>query len=464
MNQPLEYWSLLELSGELKRGAISSMEVTAAQLERIAKVDGVYQSYVTVMADRAMAQAEQADTEIARGQWRGPLHGVPIALKDLCFTKMAPTTAGMSIYKDRVPDYDATVVERLDQAGAVTLGKLKMTEGAGGSHHPTVSAPRNPWNTDYWPGVSSSGSGVATAAGLCFGSLGSDTGGSIRFPSSACGITGIKPTWGRVSRYGIFTLADSLDHVGPMARSVGDAAAILGMIAGSDPRDPTALNAPVPDYLSGLAGGIRGLRIGIDRSFAGDGSDDEVMAALSEAERVLVALGAMIKPVNFPSVDSLIGSWMPIVGLEIADAHRETYPARAAEYGALGGMIEMGLAATPLAIAQAGRVRREFCGRVDALWDDIDLLLVPALPMTVPTAAQMETLNQDFGHMTRLVRFTIPFDLTGSPTISLPCGFSRNGLPLGVQLVGRHLSEPLLCQAGHAFQQISDWHTHHPAI
>jgi amidase len=464
MTVPLEYWSLLRLSEEIHSGGISSAEVTAAQLARIEKIDGIYQSYVTVMAERAMAQAAQADAEIAAGRWRGPLHGIPIALKDLCFTKAAPTTAGMSIHKDRVPDFDATVVERLDQAGAVTLGKLKMTEGAGGSHHPSVPAPRNPWNTDYWPGVSSSGSGVATAAGLCFGSLGSDTGGSIRFPSSACGITGIKPTWGRVSRHGIFTLADSLDHVGPMARSAADAAAILGVIAGSDPNDPTALNAPVPDYLAGLGVSIRGLRIGIDMAYAGQGSDPEILAALDDAVRVLAALGAAIKPVAFPSVDHLIGSWMPIVGLEIADAHRDTYPARAAEYGALAGMIDMGLNASPLAIAEAGRARRAFCGRVDALWSDIDLLLVPALPMTVPTATEMDVLNQDFAQMSRLVRFTIPFDLTGSPTISLPCGFSKNGLPLGVQLVGRHLSEPLLCQAGYAFQRLTDWHTRHPAI
>lgn len=464
MSQPLEYWSLLQVSDAIHCGRVTSTEVTTAQLDRIARIDGSYRSYVTVLADRALAQAAQADAEIARGQWRGPLHGVPIALKDLCFTTAAPTTAGMAIHRDWVPDYDATVVTRLNRAGAVTLGKLKMTEGAGGSHHPTVAPPRNPWNIEYWPGVSSSGSGVATAAGLCYGALGSDTGGSIRFPSSACGITGVKPTWGRVSRYGIFTLADSLDHVGPMARTAGDAAAILGAIAGSDPNDPTALNAPVPDYLAGLGGGIRGLRIGLDRSYAVDDSDPEVVAAWETALRVFADLGAEIKAVAFPSVDKLVASWMPIVGLEIADAHRDTYPARASEYGALAGMIEMGLAATPLAIAEAGRIRRDFCGRVDALWDEIDVLLIPSLPMTVPTAAEMETVNQDFAQMTRLVRFTIPFDLTGSPTISLPCGFSKNGLPLGIQLVGRHLSEATLCRAGYAFQQISDWHTHHPVI
>jgi amidase len=202
MDTPLHYRSLTDLSDALRRRELSSVEVTAALLDRIAATEPQTLSYVTVMADAAMAQARTADEDIARGDWRGPLHGVPIALKDLCFTRNAPTTAGMTILKDFVPGYDATVVERLNAAGAVTLGKLKMTEGAGGDHHPAIAPPRNPWNPDYWTGASSSGSGVATAAGLCFGSLGSDTGGSIRFPSSACGITGIKPTWGRVSRHG----------------------------------------------------------------------------------------------------------------------------------------------------------------------------------------------------------------------------------------------------------------------
>lgn len=460
----VEYWSLRRLSEALRRREISAVEATGAMLERIAAVDGACQSYVTVTADRALDQARRADTEIARGQWRGPLHGVPIALKDLCFTTYAPTTAGMSIHKDWAPPYDSTVGRRLDQAGAVTLGKLKMTEGAGGTHHPSVTPPRNPWNAEFWPGASSSGSGVATAAGLCFGSLGSDTGGSIRFPSAACGLTGIKPTWGRVSRHGVFTLADSLDHIGPMARSAADAAAILGVIAGADDDDPTTLSAPVPDYLAEIGGNIRGLRIGVDRAYACDGAAAEVVAAFDEAERVLASLGAEIKPVAFPAVDVLFTKCMPVMGSEVAEAHRDTYPARAAEYGGLSWIIEMGLKATPVMLAEAARIRREFSGRVDRLWRDINLLLVPAMPMTTPTAAEMDAMNIDPSAMGRLARFTIPFDMTGSPTISLPCGKTASDLPLGVQLVGPHLSEALLCRVGHAFQQATDWHTRHPAV
>ena len=244
--QPFD--SLIRVGRKIRDGQVSSVAVTAAQLDRIAALDGRYRSYATVTGERALARAEAADREIANGVSRGPLHGVPIAVKDLCRTQFAPTGAGTTMLRGVTPDYDCTVVERLEQAGAVILGKLAMTEGAYTSHHPDNPGPLNPWGADHWVGSSSTGSGVATAAGLCYGSLGSDTGGSIRFPSATCGLTGLKPTWGRVSRYGVYALADSLDHVGPMTRSAADAAAMLGAIAGADPRDPTSLQAPVPDY------------------------------------------------------------------------------------------------------------------------------------------------------------------------------------------------------------------------
>ncbi len=435
-------------------------------LDRIAALQPQLHSFVTVMADAALAQARVADDEIGCGTWHGPLHGVPIALKDLCFTRNAPTTAGMTILADWVPDYDATVVERLNRAGAVTLGKLKLTEGAVGSHHPAIVPPRNPWNSDHWTGVSSSGSGVATAAGLCFGSLGSDTGGSIRFPSACCNLTGIKPTWGRVSRHGIFTLADSLDHIGPMARSAADAAAILSVIAGEDLNDPTALDAPVPDYLAALGGGVGGLRIGVDADYNATGTDADIVATLEEVQRVLVGLGAELKPVKFPpSRQVAVGKGMAAMGAEVAAAHRAYYPARAAEYGPeLGGMIHHAQSLSPLDIADAARARRNFSGEVNRLWKDIDLLLVPALPVTVPTLDTMAAQGLDPVFMVEMVRYTMPFDMTGSPTITLPGGFSKDGLPIGFQLVGPHLSEDVLCRIGHAYQQATDWHARHPNL
>src|SRR5580693_7021438 len=244
----LSFLTLLDVSQKIQSRALSPVEVTKAELDRIAALDPKLKSYATVMADSAMAQAKQAEVEIGRGEVKGPLHGVPIAVKDLCWTTNAPTAAGMTIHKDYMPPEDATVVKRLSDAGAIILGKLQLTEGAYADHHPNIAPPRNPWNADAWPGASSSGSGVATAAGLCYGSLGSDTGGSIRFPSAANGVTGLKPTWGRVSRAGVFELAATFDHVGPLARSAADTGAMLSVIAGADTDDPTSSHEPVSDY------------------------------------------------------------------------------------------------------------------------------------------------------------------------------------------------------------------------
>ncbi len=273
MATDLHYLSLDEVARRLKARDVSSVEATGALLERIARIDPRLMSYATVTPERALDDARRLDAETAAGRSRGPLHGVPIAVKDLCDTAGVPTAAGMAIRARHVPDSDATVVARLKQAGAVILGKLQMTEGAYGLHHPKVVPPLNPWNAAYWTGVSSSGSGVATAAGLCFGSLGSDTGGSIRFPSTMNGLSGLKPTWGRVSRAGVFPLAESLDHVGPMCRSALDVALMLGVIAGADPDDPTASPRPVPDYVASIGAGVKGKRLGVPRNLLGMDAD-----------------------------------------------------------------------------------------------------------------------------------------------------------------------------------------------
>ena len=296
----LHYLQLTELAALIKARKVSPVEATRAQLDRIAALDGALASYALVMGDAAMAQAAAAEKEIAAGTYRGPLHGVPVAVKDLCWTKGVPTAAGMTIYKDFRPDEDATVVRRLTEAGAVILGKLQLTESAYADHHPAITPPKNPWNAEYWPGASSSGSGAATAAGLCYGSLGSDTGGSIRFPSAANGLTGLKPSWGRVSRYGVFELAATLDHVGPMTRSAADAGAMLGAIAGSDPKDPTARLDPVPDYLADLAQGVRGLRIGIDATWNSEGVDAATQAMVTAAIEAFRSLGASIATCHLP--------------------------------------------------------------------------------------------------------------------------------------------------------------------
>ncbi|MCE9650350.1 MAG: amidase [Parvibaculum sp.] len=464
--QDIHYRSLMSVSADIRRGALSPVDVTQALLDRISRLESKLRAFATVMAEKALAQAKIAEDEISRGMDRGPLHGVPVAVKDLCFTADAPTASGTTIYRNWTPDHDATVVERLKRAGAVILGKLQLTEGATGHHHIDIAPPVNPWNGDHWTGVSSSGSGVATAAGLCFGSLGSDTAGSIRFPSACCGLTGIKPTWGRVSRHGIFPLAESLDHIGPMTRSAADAAAILGVIAGADANDPTALLAPVPDYLGELSRGVRGLRIGIDWSYVGEGTDAAVLAAVKDALAVFASLGVDIREIAFPSPAGILGSALTLMTAEVAASHAATFPSRRAEYSpGLAGLLDLGRTVSGIDLFNAQKERWAFSGRLASVFNDVDLILVPAIGMTVPTFGDAEAAMADpVAGLPSLLRFTLPFDASGSPSITLPSGTDGKGLPIGFQLVGRHLSEDVLCRAGHAFQQATDWHTRHPAL
>jgi amidase len=461
----LSFLTLLEVSQRIQSRALSPVEVTKAELDRIAALDPKLKSYATVMADSAMAQAKQAEAEIGRGEVKGPLHGVPIAVKDLCWTTNAPTAAGMTIYKDYMPPEDATVVKRLSDAGAIILGKLQLTESAYADHHPNVTPPRNPWNADAWPGASSSGSGVATAAGLCYGSLGSDTGGSIRFPSAANGVTGLKPTWGRVSRYGVFELAASLDHVGPMARSAADCGAILGIIAGEDPKDTTTLPGGPSDYLAGLKDGIRGLRIGYDPVWAETAVDEQTVAVVRAARETLASLGATIVEIKAPDSRVVLADWIPNCAIETAVAHEGTYPSRKAEYGpALAGLIDTGRALTALDYQKILLRRSEFKGAVAHMFHSIDLLLVPAQSFAAPSLADMAMLGQSNDMISRLLRFTCPFDSSGNPTVTMPGGFTASGLPIGLQLVGPHLSEALLVRAGAAFQSATDWNRRHPIL
>jgi amidase len=327
------YATLLETADAIRLRKISPVELTNAMLDRITRLDPSLHSYATVTPELALAQAQRAEGEIAAGRYRGPLHGIPIAVKDIYNTAGIVTTSGMAIYASHKPTFDATVVKRLANAGSVLLGKLQLTEGAFAKHHPGVKVPRNPWNADYYAGASSSGSGVATAAGLTFGSLGSDTGGSIRYPASANGVTGLKPTWGRVSRYGVFPLAPTLDHAGPLTRSAADAGAMLGVIAGRDVGDPTTLVAPVPDYLADLEKGVRGLRIGVDPAYNERGVDADIVGALRETRRMLQKLGATIEEVKFPDHQAVTAGWGTIAGVEAAINHSATFPLRASEYG-----------------------------------------------------------------------------------------------------------------------------------
>ena len=464
MSSDLHYQSLTNVSDLIRRRKLSPVEATRAILEDCPARWSV-PFLCDCVAERALERAKAAEAEITRGLWRGPLHGVPIAVKDLCNTTFAPTASGTTIFENFTPSFNATVVDRLEQSGAVILGKLRMTEGAYTSHHPEAPAPLNPWNTGYWVGSSSTGSGVATSLGLCYGSLGTDTGGSIRFPSATCGLTGIKPTWGRVSRHGVFPLAESLDHVGPMTRSAADSAAILGVIAGYDVNDATTYSAAPPDYLETIGDGVRGLRIGIDRGYATDGVDPQVVAAFDEAERVFADLKAKVCAAQFPPYQRLVSLWIAMCSVETAAAHKETYPARKSEYGPdLAALIDQGLATSGVEIAEINLERIKFRRRLADLFERVDVLLIPTMPVPIPSLELMKSYGEDPNVLLGILRFTAPFNFSGSPTVTLPNGLDAAGMPLSMQVVGPHLSEDVLVRVAQAFQYVTDWHKLTPPV
>lgn len=459
----MHYLEITELATRIKARDISPLQAARAQLDRVAALDGGLGSYAFVMQDTALAQAAEAEAEINAGRYRGALHGVPVAVKDLCWTQGVATAAGMAIHKDYRPTRDATVVRRLKEAGAVILGKLQLTEGAYSDHHPSITPPKNPWDPAYWPGISSSGPGVATSAGLCYGSIASDTGGSIRWPAAANGVTGLKPTWGRVSRYGVFELAPTMDHVGPIARSAADCGLMLQAIAGADADDPTALQDAVPDYSAATTTGVQGLRVGIDAEWNGEDVDATTQAVVSEAAAALRSLGASLVDVRFPKVASASVDWFWNCAAEAAVAHAATYPARKLEYGSvLSAVIEAGRSMSAIEYQKVLLRRLDLRGRVAALFRTIDVLLVPVHPFAPLTLDVIRTLGEQPELIAKLQRYTCPFDMTGNPTITLPGGFTPAGSPIAFQLVAGHLDEATLIRAGAAFQSITKWHRRHP--
>ncbi|MEE2778294.1 MAG: amidase [Acidobacteriota bacterium] len=475
---PLHYRTLTDVAARIASGDLDSLQVTRDMLARLEALEPRLHTYITVTGDRALERAAAADVRRDAGEQLGPLHGVPIAVKDLCLTRGVATTAGHSFRKQGPSDYNATVVVRLEAAGGILLGKLATTEGAMVGYHRDFAVPRNPWGDgDRWPGVSSGGSGASTAAGLCFASLGTDTGGSIRYPSGANGLVGIKPTWGRVSRNGVLDLAPTLDHVGPMTRSVRDAARVLGVIAGRDELDPTSLPDPVDGYENGLQRGIDGVRIGWDESLASEGTAPYVASAVSEAVSRLNALGAEIVEVRVPRLEPDEGdAWTTLASVEAAAVHEDTFPARAAEYGVyFREFLTGGAAVSGVEYAKAVFARRRAIGRMRPLFDHIDLLACP----TLATEAFRYDPDDAYGGFDsatgRIAGVPVEFfgscgpfitvwDYNGYPTLSQPCGMSPDGLPLSLQLVGPPLTEALLCRVGHAYEQATEWHLKHPEL
>ena len=455
MTDDFSYVSLTEMSGLIAAREVSPVEVTEALLARIAALEPRLHSYVRVTAERAIEDARRAEAEIVRGQARGPLHGVPIALKDLVDTRGIATEAGTKVMAGRVPEEDATVAARLAEAGTVLLGKLAMTEGAFSEHRPEREEPRNPWSRDHWTGVSSSGAGVAVAAGLAFGALGSDTGGSIRFPSSACGVTGLKPGWGRVSRHGIFPLAPSLDHVGPMARSAADCALLFAAIAGADPADPACRDGP--DLKAARS-------VGVDRAVLAS-VHPEVAAVVEASLDAFAALGFEICEVVLPPLEPFARGWAVTTGVEAAIAHAATFNAAPEDYGpAMRMLIGLGRTAPATDYAALNEARLIFAGAMARLHEQADMILLPVLPAPTPTLQMLAMANNDPEVVAGLLRFTAPFNYSGQPCLTLPGGFDSGGLPIGVQLIGPAFAEQRLLGAGMAFQQATDWHLRRPRL
>jgi len=463
----LHYASLADVAQLLETGKLSPTDLTRQLLDRIAAVDGTLRSYVTVLADTAMESARRAESEIRAGRYRGPLHGVPIAVKDLCYTRGVRTMAGTKVLSDFVPDFDATVVARLESAGAVLLGKLALCEVAFGPYHPGLQVPVNPWDATRWSGVSSSGSGVATAAGLCFAAVGTDTGGSIRYPSAVNGCVGLKPTYGRVSRCGVFGLAASMDHVGPMARTVEDAAILFEAMAGFDANDPTSLSDAVPKVRAELARGVAGLRLGFDRRYATENVEPEVARAVEGVLAALRQSGARVVEVEMPDVGESGAMWFDLCAVEAVLANAATWPSRAGEYGPdVRDFLQHGSQLTGVSHARTSLRRAELAARIERMLGGVDCMVCPTMASVPPvkSANPYELSEEEWNRLVPNDVYAKPFNFSGSPTLSVPCGFSAEGLPLSVQFVGRRSSEAVLCRVGHAFERVTDWHLRRPPV
>jgi aspartyl-tRNA(Asn)/glutamyl-tRNA(Gln) amidotransferase subunit A len=455
----------------LRTRKLSPVALVQAALARAERLQPCLNAFITLLAGKALQDARRAESEIVRGHWRGPLHGIPLSLKDNFWTRGVRTTGGSKILADFIPAMDSTVARRLARAGAILIGKTNLHEFAYGvtSENPHYGVVHNPWAFDRMPGGSSGGSAAAVAAGVGFASVGTDTGGSIRIPAALCGIVGLKPTYGRVSCWGVIPLARSLDHVGPLARTVADAAILLAAIAGRDSRDPATKGPPVPDYRRGLERRPKRLRLGRPRDYFFEHLDWEVQAAVAAAARKLERLGASIEEVSLPHVAGSLEFATQIALFEAAQFHvRERYfPARAKEYGEdVRQRLEQGMAVLEADYLNALERRDEERQGFLAAFEHVDAILVPAVPIPAPRigAKSVRIGGKEETVRSALVRLNRPANSCGLPAISVPCGFTRAGLPLGLQLIGKPWDELRLLQIAHAYEQATPWHSRRPRL
>ena len=462
MTVDLVHATIAELAPHLAAREVSPVELAQSVLDRITRYDGEFNCYITVTADAALDAARQAEAAIAAGDYRGPMHGIPVAVKDLFATRGVRTTAGSLLFADWRPDYDATVVTRLADAGAVLLGKTNMHELAYGtkSDNPHFGPVRNPWDTACHPGGSSGGSAAAVAAGLAVAALGSDTGASIRQPASCCGIVGLKPTFGRVSKHGAVPLAWSMDHVGPMTQCAMDAALMLQAIAGHDPLDPTTVDRPVPDYTADIEAGIEGFRIGVARDYFFDDCDEYVLASVDDALGVLRGLGATLEDVALNRMRESRAASMLIISVEAAARFgRDVRQSPEAFSDGAREAFEMGAFYTAEHYLLAQRVRSHLSAETTRALAEFDAVVMPTQPITAGPIGDDPT-----GHGLLRWRNTEHFDLTGLPAISVPCGYSREGLPVGLQIAGKAFDEAAVLRIAHAYEGATGWRDRRPPL
>jgi aspartyl-tRNA(Asn)/glutamyl-tRNA(Gln) amidotransferase subunit A len=459
-DQDLCFLSIADLGQRFRSRALSPVEATRAALARLRRLDGRLNSFITVLEEGALAQARAAEEELGCGRDRGPLHGVPISLKDLIDTAGVATTAASRLWRNRVPAESATLAARLEAAGAVLLGKCNLLEFAYGIVHPDFGQCNNPWDTARTSGGSSGGSAAAVAAGIGWGSIGSDTGGSIRIPAAYCGAVGLKPTYGLISLRGLCPLSPSLDHAGPLARSAADIAALLQVVAGHDPADPHSLNVAIPDYTAGLTGEVRGLWVGLVTEHMQrlrPGVAEATMAALRQLE----GLGMRLREISLPELAGADEALLNLVMPEASHIHAAWLRERPGDYAALTrAQLEQGERIPAVDYLRAQAYRRELRAAMLAALGEVDILASPTVAWEAP--AEDPPVGDPEGADEALR--TGPYNLTGLPAISLPCGFGPAGLPLGLQLAAAPLAEPLLLRAAQAYEGRAGWAARRPPL
>ena len=452
-----------QLAPLLQKKEISPVELFNEAIERIHQLQPKLNSFITVTEEEGRKAATKAESEIRKGQYRGPLHGIPISIKDLFATRGVRTTAGSKVLAQWVPDYDATAVARLHQAGMVLVGKTHMHEFAYGvtSDNPHYGPARNPWDPTRVPGGSSGGSAAAVASSQCTASLGSDSGGSIRTPAAVCGVVGLKPTYGRVSRYGAIPLAWSLDHVGPLTKSVEDAAIMLAAIAGPDPKDPSASSRPLPDYRQEMRGSIRGLRLGVPRQYFFEHVDPEIQKLVSAAIHQLESMGATLVEVDIPDLENCSAMEAHITLAESTSYHEPYLKKQADDYGpGVRTNLEAGRYLLATDYVKSQRARTLLQGNFNQAFKHADVIVSPTLPALPPLVGEVWVQSGNLREhvIDAFLRFNIPFDLTGFPAISIPCGLGSTGLPIGLQIAGKAFDETTVLRVANAYEQSTEWH------